>query len=241
MINVLLLFPFLFPLNPQVAIKPPEIIQTISIPEIEQVVEPTIEPIEPVKDPIECSCVQYAQSLSPDIPLWDAIDYPVNTINPQVGDVIKLQYYNATTTRYTYHIALIEKITEEGYEIKEANYEKCKTSSRIIPKDDDNIVGFFDVALWREIKKLPQEIYDTLYCESRFTQYKQGAVLRGDAGEWGIGQYMKGTWKWFTELRQKEHLKTLDILNPYDQLTMTEWAFENGFQSHWSCYKLGNP
>jgi len=176
----------------------PRLLETtqITIPapivEPEAVYSPNSEVVE--ERPIECSCVRYVNSLEPTTPLFDAIDYPVNTINPKVGDIIKLQYYNATTTRYTYHIARIKTIDEGGYTIQEANFEKCKKGERTIAKDDENIIGFFDLKLWQEIRTLPLDMYKTLACESNFSHYRKGAVKRGDAGEWGLAQFMRSTW-----------------------------------------------
>lgn len=189
--------------------------------------------------PIECSCVKYAQSLIPEIPLWDAIDYPVNTIKPKVGDIIKLQYYNATTTNYTYHIAVIKEITEEGYQVKEANYEKCKEGERFILLNDDNIIGFFSLDLWKIISNLPLDIFKTLQCESNFSMYEHNTVKRGKDGEWGIAQFMQPTWRWMTDIRRRNGEKEilLDILNPYDQIKQMQYMWDLGYQNHWSAYK----
>ena len=220
---------------------PPVLEQSVELPQLE--VKPSqiavSSPTEPVKEPdITTSCVRYVVSKVPEAPLIDAIDYPVNTINPKVGDIIKLQYYNATTSKFIYHIAYLEEITEEGYKISQGNKPKNATSTETIKKDNDNIVGFFDVQLWREIQKLPQDLQDTLKCESNFSHYEHSAVKRGKDGEWGMGQFMKGTWKWFTDIRRNEHLPLLDILNPYDQIKMMEWAFGKNLQSHWTCYDI---
>ena len=197
--------------------------------------------VEATSTPIHLSsCVLHLKELIPDLPNLDAIDWPINTITPKVGNIIKFQYYNATTTKYTYHIAVITEITEETYKINEANYEKNKETNRTIQKNDEHILGFFDVSLWREIQKLPKEIQDTLKCESGFSHYdSKGAVLRGKDLEWGISQWKKESWKFMTNKRRNENIKPilLDILNPYDQLIMTKYAFEQGYQDWWTCYK----
>ena len=71
-------------------------------------------------------------------------------------------------------------------------------------------------------------------CESGWNHYdKNGEVIRGKAGEYGIAQFMKSTWDWFNELRGTN----LNILNREHQLELMEWAFSEGLASHWTCYK----
>jgi hypothetical protein len=224
------------PIQPKVEIP---IIETISQPErfYEQP-----EPVKPEPDQyydIKNSCVKYVRSKVPEAPLIDAIDYPVNTINPKVGDIIKLQYYNATTSRYTYHVGFIEEVTEEGYKISQGNKPKGATSTEEIKKTDDNVVGFFDVSLFKEILKLPQDMQDTLKCESNFSHYKQGAVIRGKDDEIGIAQWKRESWQTIENIRRarKEKRILLDIWNPYDQIENMKYAFDYGFNYWWSCYK----
>lgn len=183
----------------------------------------------PTEQDILCSCVRYAESLSPGIPLLNAIDYPLNTITPKVGDIIKLQYYNATTTRYTYHIAVIEKITEEGYSVKEANYERCQKGERTIPKTDDHILGFFNPARQRLIDDLTPIQRETLWNGSGWSMYDtKGAVLRGKDGEWGVARFMPGTWKWLSEKRRNEKLRMLDKMNFEHQIEMFKYGWSKG-------------
>lgn len=65
-------------------------------------------------------------------------------------------------------------------------------------------------------------------CESG---YDQSAI--GSAGEIGIYQYKKQTFRLFKKLSGK---KDLSINNAYDQIELTGWAFSNNKHSHWTCY-----
>lgn len=71
-------------------------------------------------------------------------------------------------------------------------------------------------------------LMQTIACESSFRQSARGA-----AGEIGLAQFMPMTWKYFNSLRGTD----LDIHNIEDQLDMTAWAFSEGYQTHWSCWK----
>lgn len=74
----------------------------------------------------------------------------------------------------------------------------------------------------------------TLLCESGDKQYKDdGSILRGKAGEYGVGQFMKSTW----DVWNKQRGTTLDIMNEDDELDMIQWAFAHGLQNHWTCYR----
>ena len=78
------------------------------------------------------------------------------------------------------------------------------------------------------------ELYKTCFCESGF-DYR--AV--GKAGEIGILQYMPSTWKYWNSERIKEigyMTRPLNIYSTKDQLEMLVWAWNKGYQSHWSCF-----
>lgn len=200
--------------------------------------EPILSQPEPVVEPVECSCVRYVESLIPGIPIINAIDYPLNTITPKVGDIIKLQYYNATTTNYIYHIALIEEISENSFKVTEANYERCKTGEREIEKSDERILGFFNPDRQRLIDALTPIQKETLWNESGWSMYKHNAVIRGSSGEWGVAQFMPSTWEYLTELRRRDNIKPilLDKMSFEDQITMFKFAFERGYQDWWMGY-----
>jgi len=50
---------------------------------------------------------------------------------------------------------------------------------------------------------------------------------------YGILQYQKGTWDWFS----KKSGITGDPMNPVDAVYMTNWAIENDLVHNWSCAK----
>lgn len=187
-----------------------------------------------------CSCVRAVQEVLPDAPLIDAADYPRNAL-PETGDVIILKY-TKENGEVLYHVAAYQ-IVEGGYLLyNEGNYDACaKTTDRIIPKDDSHIVGFFSTKVYKKFKELPQSAQDTLMCESGGSMYNPGilSVIRGKAGEWGIGQFMPDTWEDFQNRRREQGIPgLLDKLNPIDQLEMVDWAWQNDLQSHWSCYAM---
>ena len=89
----------------------------------------------------------------------------------------------------------------------------------------------------REIESV--SVKNTLWCESQWKQFqKDGSVVRGKAGEYGIAQFMGGTWKNFNTQRMKEGFTSLDIMKTEDQLTMITWAFSKGYESHWTCWRM---
>lgn len=78
------------------------------------------------------------------------------------------------------------------------------------------------------------EIKPVIECESGTKQYEEDGSLRmGKAGEVGIAQFLPSTWDWMNGLRKTN----LDIRNPLAQINMMDWAFTNGYASHWTCYK----
>ena len=86
--------------------------------------------------------------------------------------------------------------------------------------------------------KLPKSAQEVLQKESGYQHYKtDGSVIKGKANEFGIAQIKRRTWNWFNELRDKQGLpKLYDILDPFQQVKMIDWAWKNGLQKHWSTY-----
>ncbi len=73
------------------------------------------------------------------------------------------------------------------------------------------------------------EMEKVIQCESSRDNSK-----RGKAGEIGIAQFMPETWEWMSGLAGLKG----NIYNEQDQLELMEWAFENGYKNHWTCYKI---
>lgn len=218
--------------------------------EIEQKVDiPTLTPnvqygaigeaTEAIVEPnVYSSCVATARQIYPKAPNTDAIEYKSNG-TVENSEILIMQYPSKYEEgKFVYHIAPYKLGTSTLHIYNEGNYVAGEKTERDILFDDEHIIGYFDIDLWLKIQELPKSAIDTLQCESGFKHYNSdGSVMRGNDGEFGIGQFMKGTWGWFTDLRRKEKLPLLDILNPADQIKMVAWAWDNGFQEHWSCYK----
>lgn len=179
-----------------------------------------------------CSCVSTAKQVFPEIPLIDAIDYPLNGTQEN-GEIVIIKYPN------TYHIAPYKVGTSTLKLYNEGNFEPCQKTEREIPIDDPKIVGYFDYDLWLEIDKLSPQLKAILKDESHFNHYlPDGSVIKGKANEFGLAQLQRRTWNWFNELRSKQELpKLYDIFDPFEQIKMLEWAEQNNLLDHWSCVK----
>jgi hypothetical protein len=86
---------------------------------------------------IICSCVEYVHSKIPNFPLGDA-DKQVPNGPPTVGGVVIFHYLNGVG-----HVAIIDAISADSFEISEYNYHHCQTSKRTIRWDDPTIRGFW--------------------------------------------------------------------------------------------------
>jgi len=75
---------------------------------------------------------------------------------------------------------------------------------------------------------LSEEIIAVLKCESGLDNSK-----RGKAGEIGIAQFLPSTWRAFN----RERGTNLDIYSEEDQLDLMLWAWDRGYQNHWTCWK----
>jgi hypothetical protein len=79
----------------------------------------------------------------------------------------------------------------------------------------------------------------TLKGESGFRMYNSnGKVLRGAAGEYGIGQFMPSTWNWMEGMFRQSGGRDLSMYNTNDQIELMAWAFSKNLKSHWVAYKL---
>ena len=74
---------------------------------------------------------------------------------------------------------------------------------------------------------------EIINCESGGQHYdKDGDIKRGEAGEYGIAQYMPGSWEYFNKLRGTN----FDIYNERQQINMLEWCLNNNLGEHWTCF-----
>jgi len=75
-----------------------------------------------------------------------------------------------------------------------------------------------------------EEIKKVITCES---EWKVDAV--GDGGKAvSLCQYHLPT---FEQFQKKSGIEG-DYYNPYTQIKLTVWAWDNGLQRHWTCYKV---
>ena len=79
-----------------------------------------------------CNCYSYV-SLFVKLPLMQNI--LANTA-PSKGVVAIFQYK-------VKHVAVVDKLTEDGFWVKEANYEQAKIGKRLIKWDDPHLKGFY--------------------------------------------------------------------------------------------------
>jgi len=179
----------------------------------------------PKEDNIYLSCVKTLRERIPDLPLLNAIDFPLNTITPKVGDIIKIKYPS------NYHIALITKETDNSWITYNGNIPAGATSTIEYKKDDPKILGYFNMSRQRLIDNLTPIQKETLWNESGWSMYNpDGSVIRGKDGEWGVAQFMPSTWERLTELRRQEKVEhiLLDKLNFEDQIIMFKYGWDKG-------------
>jgi len=74
-------------------------------------------------------------------------------------------------------------------------------------------------------------LHKVIQCESQF----KNENVWGKAGEYGILQFMQGT---FNAFEKDANLGNLEWKNWQDQILLGSWAFANGKASHWTCFKL---
>lgn len=84
-----------------------------------------------------CSCVVYASRFILLPPIKTPADLPTNSY-PLIGGAVLLEYSIGGS-----HIGIITKFVEGGFEIREANFRRCKESFRFISWQDTHIRGFY--------------------------------------------------------------------------------------------------
>ena len=75
-----------------------------------------------------------------------------------------------------------------------------------------------------------KQIYNVIVCESNFKidTYSKNKI------SFGIAQFTSDTWSDFN----KERKTDLNYYNPFDQLDMMVWAFKNGYNERWDCFRM---
>ncbi len=66
------------------------------------------------------------------------------------------------------------------------------------------------------------------------SNWKVDAIGDGSKA-FGLAQFHQPT---FEQFKKEANMSDLEYKNPYHQLTLLAWAFENGKQAHWSTYKI---
>jgi len=91
----------------------------------------------------ECSCVTFARTLLPELPLGEAKDLVPNSPYPRVGGVVIVNYDGR------YHLAYIyDKVRSNGdIPLHDANLEPCRETWRVINIEDPRIVGYWSPVL----------------------------------------------------------------------------------------------
>lgn len=192
-----------------------------------------------------CSCVRAAKEVFPELPLWNASDFrPTGT--RENSELVILRYKAKNSNDYVYHLAPYKLGTSTLHIYNEGNFEECQKTERDIALDDEHILGYWDYDLWLKIKNLPADLFQTLNCESQFQhyEYKSDAIMQGPSRDYGLGQFTRKTWNWFNESRAQQGLKKLyEIFDPFEQIEMLSWAWNNNLKDHWICYQklFGNP
>ncbi len=104
----------------------------------------TIDPPPPIIqqiDEIACNCYLNVKKQIPNLPLMKDI---VPNSMPFVGTVAKFVYTDKNTGLAVNHIAIIIKLTNEGFWVSESNFHHCTYDQRFILWQDPHLTGFFD-------------------------------------------------------------------------------------------------
>lgn len=101
-------------------------------------------PFQEVKKPTikrtkgNCSCVLFVKAQTGySRTVGAARNWPVNSDSPKVGGVV------VTKESKTGHVAFITAVRENDFDVIEANYSRCKVSSRTIKLNNPLIKGFW--------------------------------------------------------------------------------------------------
>ena len=90
-------------------------------------------------DAVLCNCYLFVKKVFTSLPSTHTILSNVATSGP-----VAVFYYSSVGL---HHYAVVLGETDDGYFIEETNYKECEHGTRIIPKDDPNLIGFFTPGL----------------------------------------------------------------------------------------------
>ena len=86
---------------------------------------------------------------------------------------------------------------------------------------------------WLTLLEKDPVLYNLAKCESGLNPLAVNPRDSNGLPSLGLMQYQTETWKMFTKAMDFQG----DIMNPYDQLIVTQWAWANNLQNHWGCWK----
>lgn len=100
-------------------------------------------PLEAPRMPVDerkCSCVLFARSIFPELPLGDASDLVPNSPFPRVGGAVIIDYGD------TIHVALVaDRVSISGdIPLHDANFLPCQETWRTINISDPRIKGYWN-------------------------------------------------------------------------------------------------
>ena len=118
-----------------------------------------------------------------------------------------------------------------GSRTPETSNESDKTSYKY--QSSKQIIGY-NSYIAPKIQFTPTPTYGSLIeniimCESSGRHNN----IWGDAGEYGIAQFLPETFYWMSEISGIDG----EWKNKEDQIKILKWAIRNGYGSHWTCYR----
>jgi len=95
-------------------------------------------PPETIPNSVLCNCWAYVKSVYPSLP-------SSATIRSNLSDAgsVAVFYYSQVNLP---HYAVVVEETADNYLIEETNYHRCQKGTRIIPKNDPSLLGFFPIS-----------------------------------------------------------------------------------------------
>jgi len=134
LIKSVLLFTFL--LTPLLAIAEPMALKPTPSTEVEILVAPTSPvPLVIERDEVLCNCYLFVKTELPKLPSTKEI-----LSNVATSGVVAVFYYPDIGM---YHYAIIRDEMETSFLIEETNYDACERGTRVVPKDDPRLIGFY--------------------------------------------------------------------------------------------------
>jgi len=105
--------------------------------EVPLLVAPTssVPPVKVPKDTVLCNCYLFVKEQYPALPSTSEMHKKISS-----SGAVAIFYY---PSQGLYHYALVREEREDSFLIEETNYKKCSYSTRVIPKNDPKLIGFY--------------------------------------------------------------------------------------------------